>query len=213
MGMNNHGVMNPNKMGAMAAPKPKNVWGTIRRLLGYMKKSGFLIVLSVAVAIAGTVMQVINPKMLGNATTVIFEGIKQGTGIDFSALGTILLFVGLLYAGVFVTSFLQQRLMTVVSQKTTRVLRGELKAKMNRVPVAYFDKHQNGELMSVAANDVDNIVTNLQQSLTSLISNVAVSYTHLDVYKRQQKRLLKNKPEKTGFSRWEEDSLFWNKSR
>ena len=90
----------------MAAPKPKNAWGTIRRLLGYMKKSGFLIVLSVAVAIAGTVMQVINPKMLGNATTVIFEGIKQGTGIDFSALGTILLFVGLLYAGVFVTCLL-----------------------------------------------------------------------------------------------------------
>lgn len=175
MGMNNHGVMNPNKMGAaVAAPKPKNAWGTIRRLLGYMKKSGFFIVLSVAVAIAGTVMQVVNPKLLGNATTVIFEGIKQGTGIDFSALGTILLFVGLLYAGVFVTSFLQQRLMTVVSQKTTRVLRGELKAKMNRVPVAYFDKHQNGELMSVAANDVDNIVTNLQQSLTSLISNVVL---------------------------------------
>ena len=148
MGMNDHGVMNPNKMGAVAAPKPKKVWATVKRLLGYMKKSGLLIVLSVVIAIAGTVMQVINPKMLGNATTVIFEGIKQGTGIDFSALGTILLFVGLLYAGVFVTSFLQQRLMTVVSQKTTRVLRVELKAKMNRVPVAYFDKHQNGELMS-----------------------------------------------------------------
>ncbi|HBF38435.1 MAG TPA: multidrug ABC transporter ATP-binding protein [Firmicutes bacterium] len=160
------------RIGATAANKPKNTWRTIKRLMGYMKKSSLLIALTVVFAFAGTVMQVISPKMLGNATTVIFEGIKQGNGIDFSRLGFILLTVAALYIGVFITTFLQQRIMVIVTQKTTYSLRNELKAKMNKVPVAYFDKNSNGNLMSVAANDVDNIVTSLQQSLTVLISSV-----------------------------------------
>jgi ABC-type multidrug transport system fused ATPase/permease subunit len=158
--------------GGAPGNKPKNSWAVIKRLMGYMKKSSLLIALTVVVAIAGTVMQVISPKMLGNATTVIFEGLKKGTGIDFSRLGVILLTVAAMYAGVFITTFLQQRIMIIVSQKTTYALRNELKAKMNRVPVSYFDKNSNGSLMSVAANDIDNIVTNLQQSLTELISSI-----------------------------------------
>ena len=159
------------KAGTTVDLKPKNMWATIKRLLGYMKKSSILIALTVVIAITGTVMQVISPKMLGNATTVIFNGLKQGNGIDFHRLGVILLTVVGLYVGVFITTFLQQRIMVVVSQKTTYALRNELKAKMNRVPVSYFDKHSNGNLMSVAANDIDNIVTSMQQSLTELISS------------------------------------------
>jgi ATP-binding cassette subfamily B protein len=87
-------------------------------------------------------------------------------------LGTILLIVAALYGGVFIATFLQQRLMVLVSQKTTFALRNELKAKMNKAPVSYFDKNTNGALMSVAVNDIENIVTNLQQSLTELISSV-----------------------------------------
>ncbi len=152
--------------------KPQNTWGTIKRLMGYMKNSSLLIALTIIVAIAGTVMQVISPKMLGNATTVIFDGIKHGSGIDFTHLGVILLTVAALYVGVFITTFLQQWIMVTVSQKTTYSLRNELKAKMNKVPVLYFDRNSNGNLMSVAANDIDNIVTSLQQSLTELISSV-----------------------------------------
>ena len=159
------------KAGTTVDLKPKNMWATIKRLLGYMKKSSILIALTVVIAITGTVMQVISPKMLGNATTVIFNGLKQGNGIDFHRLGVILLTVVGLYVGVFITTFLQQRIMVVVSQKTTYALRNELKAKMNRVPVSYFDKHSNGNLMSVAANDINNIVTSMQQSLTELISS------------------------------------------
>lgn len=163
-------------MGRMGAPvaKPKNIWGTVKRLMRYMKKSSLQIALTVAIAIGGTVMQVFSPKLLGSATTVIFDGLGSHTGIDFALLRTILLSVAALYAGAFVSSFLQQRIMTVVSQKTTYTLRNELKAKMNRVPVAYFDKRQNGDLMSVAVNDVDNVVTNLQQSLTALISSAVI---------------------------------------
>lgn len=174
MAMDNKSSNGANRMDKAPVQKPKNTWGTIKRMLGYMKKNSLLIALTVLITIAGTVMQVMSPKMLGSATTVIFNGIKKGTGIDFGALGTILLFVAALYAGVFLASFLQQRLMTLVSQKTTYTLRNELKAKMNRVPVSYFDKHPNGELMSVVVNDVDNIVTNLQQSLTSMIASAVM---------------------------------------
>lgn len=169
-------VNNKPVMGRMGAPvaKPKNIWGTVKRLMRYMKKSSLQIALTVAIAIGGTVMQVFSPKLLGSATTVIFDGLGSHTGIDFALLRTILLSVAALYAGAFVSSFLQQRIMTVVSQKTTYTLRNELKAKMNRVPVSYFDKRQNGDLMSVAVNDVDNVVTNLQQSLTALISSAVI---------------------------------------
>lgn len=163
-------------MGRMGAPvaKPKNMWGTVKRLIRYMKKSSLLMALTVAVAIGGTVMQVFSPKLLGSATTLIFDGVRSHTGIDFFSLGRILLFAAALYAGVFVSSFLQQRIMTVVTQKTTYTLRNELKAKMNKVPVSYFDKRPNGDLMSVAVNDVDNVITNLQQSLTALISSAVL---------------------------------------
>ncbi len=168
--MNNRQDM-ANRQG-MQAQKPKKLWLTVKRLLSFMKKSAWLIALTLLVAIAGTVMQVLSPRLLGGATTVIFNGVKDGTGVDFPRLASILLSAAALYAGVFVTSFLQQRIMTVVSQKTTYTLRGKLKAKMNRVPISYFDKNQNGNLMSVAVNDVDNIVTNLQQSLLGIISSV-----------------------------------------
>ncbi len=156
------------------AQKPKNMWATIKRLTAYVKKSSFMIVLALAATIAGTVMQVYSPKRLGTAITLVFDGLRHGTGIDFSQVGIILLGVAAMYVGIFITTFLQQRIMVLVAQKSTYTLRNELKAKMNRVPVSYFDKNSNGNLMSVAANDIDNIVTNLQQSLTDLISSAVL---------------------------------------
>jgi ATP-binding cassette subfamily B protein len=154
--------------------KPKNMWPTIKRLMLYMKKNSLLIGLTLLVAILGTLMQVISPKILGNATTLIFEGAKSETGIDFSALLSMLITAAALYAGTSVAQYLQIWIMTFVSQKTTRVLRSELKAKMNAVPISYFDKHSNGNLMSIAVNDMDNIASTLQQSLTQLISSVVL---------------------------------------
>jgi ATP-binding cassette subfamily B protein len=117
-------------------------------------------------------MQVVTPKMLGSATTEIFRGITAKSGINFSTLVSVLLIVGVLYLGAFLSKFLQQRLMTVVSLKTTETLRNAVKAKLNKVPISYFDRNSTGNLMSIALNDIDNIGTNLQQSLTQLISNV-----------------------------------------
>lgn len=162
-----------NQMGAIAQ-KPQNMKAAILRLLSYVKKSTLLIVLTVLAAIAGTVMQVWSPKMLGSATTVIFNGIKSGTGIDFTALGRTLLLVACLYAGICLADFLGQRFMVLTAQKTTYAMRNELKAKMEKIPISYFDKHPSGELMSVAVNDIDNIITNLQQSLTTLITSIVL---------------------------------------
>lgn len=163
----------PAKSGSPAtARKPGATWATVKRLAGYMKKSGLLVALTLVAAIAGTIMQVLSPKELGRATTAIFNGLRSGRGIDFGALSAILFIVIALYVGVFLAMFLQQRFMVVIAQKTTYALRNELKVKMNKVPVSYFDKNSNGALMSVAVNDIDNIVTNLQQSVTGFISSV-----------------------------------------
>jgi ATP-binding cassette subfamily B protein len=152
--------------------KPKDLKGTLKRLLGYMKESRGLIVVVTVISVVGTLLQVLSPKVLGTATTLIFAGVKAKTGIDFTALATILLMVGLMYIGKAITDFLQQWLMTIVSQKTTKALRNELKAKINKLPSGYFDKNSNGNLMSIAINDMDNIATMLQQSLTQLLSSV-----------------------------------------
>lgn len=164
--------MNMNKKESKLAVKPKNLWQSTKRLMGFMKKSSLLISLTIVIAIIGTVMQVLSPKLLGNATTLIFKGISSKAGIDMHALVSILLTVTVLYIGVFITSFLQERIMNVVAQKTTYELRNQLKEKMNRVNVSFFDKNSNGSLMSVAVNDIDNIANSLQQSLTQLISGV-----------------------------------------
>ena len=150
--------------------KPKNITATLWRLISYMKNDIPLIVCTVFIAIAGTVMQVFAPKILGSATTVLFDGLQRERGIDFHLLYTILLSVALLYIGIAVSDFIGQRLMVLVAQKTTYVMRNALKEKMEKVPVSYFDKHPSGELMSIASNDIGNIMMNLQQSLTTFIS-------------------------------------------
>ncbi|WP_378953034.1 ABC transporter ATP-binding protein [Pelosinus sp. sgz500959] len=153
-------------------PPPKNIWSTSKRLLGYMKKSRWLIVVTIIVVIAGTITQVISPKILGNAFTLLFNGMSEQGGINFSELSATLLLVAVLYVGIFITSVAQEQMTNVVAQKTTYTLRNALKAKMNGLPVSFFDKHPTGNLISIAANDVDNIGANLQQSLSGIIFSV-----------------------------------------
>lgn len=152
--------------------KPSNTWKSIKRLLGTMKNSNLLILATIFISIIGTLMQVITPKMLGKATTFIFDSVKNKIGVDISQLGSILIIVGLLYLGFFIASFLQERIMMIVSLKTTETLRNSVKSKLNKLPVSFFDKNSTGNLMSIAMNDIDNISTNLQQSLTQFISSI-----------------------------------------
>lgn len=158
--------------GTKITEKPKNTVKTIKRLLGTMKGSSVLIFIAIGISVFGTVAMVIAPKILGNASTLIYSSVKSGLDIDMNKLMTILITTMLLYVVQFVCMFLQTRFMTVTAQRTAANLRSGLKEKMSKVPVSFFDKNANGNLMSIAVNDTDNVANSIQQSLVEFTSNV-----------------------------------------
>lgn len=164
--------------------KAKNFWGTTKRLLKYMSTRAYAIAFVFVLAIASTAFQIGTPKVLGKATTEIFKGVMTGVKqmqlgekisefpVDFEKVGKIILIVIGMYAISAVFNFTQQLIMTRVSQRTVYEMRQELKVKMNKVPINYYDTHSNGDIMSRAINDMDNISGTLQQSLTQLVTSV-----------------------------------------
>ena len=163
--------------------KPKNFWGTVRRLFGYMSKRKVAIIAVFVLAIAAVIFQIQTPKVLGKATTEIFKGVMAGAQqmqqgqqvtkfpIDFDKIAQIIATVIVMYLISAVFNFLQQFIMTRVSQRTVYELRHDLEAKMNRVPISYYDTHTNGDIMSRAINDMDNIASTLQQNLTQFVTS------------------------------------------
>ena len=163
--------------------KPKNFWGTTKRLLTYMSSRVIGLVIVLALAIISVVFQIRTPKVLGEATTEIFKGVMKGSAmqkagismdqlsIDFDKIKQIIMTVSLMYLASALFSFLQQFIMTRISQQTVYELRKELKDKMQRVPINYYDTHSNGDIMSRAINDMDNIASTLQQSLTQMVTS------------------------------------------
>ncbi|MGM0156454.1 ABC transporter ATP-binding protein/permease [Enterococcus sp. AZ191] len=163
--------------------KPKNFWGTVRRLSGYMSKRLVAIIAVFVLAIAAVIFQIQTPKVLGKATTEIFNGVMAGAKqmqagqqiskfpIDFDKIAQIIATVIVMYLISAVFNFLQQFIMTRVSQRTVYELRHDLEAKMNRVPISYYDTHTNGDIMSRAINDMDNIANTLQQNLTQFVTS------------------------------------------
>ncbi len=165
-------------------PKAKNFWGTVKRLFGYMSKRSIAIIAVFVLAIAAVIFQIQTPKILGEATTEIFKGVMIGAQqmqagqqvtefpIDFEKVGQIILIAIGMYVISAVFNFLQQFIMTRVSQRTVYGLRRDLDEKMNRLPISYYDTHSNGDIMSRAINDMDNIASTLQQNLTQFITSV-----------------------------------------
>ena len=163
--------------------RAKNFWGTLVRLIHYMSSYILSLVIVVLLAIASTIFQIITPKVLGQATTEIYKGVvtgitRQKAGlavsrypINFGRIEQILLLVAAFYLIAAVFSFLQQILMTRISQQTVYKLRKDLKQKMRYLPISYYDTHNNGDIMSRAINDMDNIAATLQQSVTQLITS------------------------------------------
>lgn len=166
--------------------KPKNFWGTTARLFGYMRNRLIGIIAVLVLAIASTVFQIRTPKILGEATTEIFKGVMKGQAeqkagmsvgtypVDFDKIKQIILIVLVLYLGSALFSFLQQFIMTRISQNTVYQLRKDLKYKMKTVPIKYYDTHSNGDIMSRAINDMDNIASTLQQSLTQMVTSAVM---------------------------------------
>lgn len=176
---------------------PHNFWKTTARLFRYMNKWIPGIVLSVILAGVSVILSINAPKILGKATTEIFSGVMKGyremkmgmhvskLPIDFDKIIHIMIVVALLYGFSALFSVVQQVVMTRISQRVVYQLRKDFKAKMQRVPVSYYDTHSNGDIMSRAVNDMDNIAGTLQQSLiqivTSLLTFFGVLYIMLTI--------------------------------
>ena len=156
--------------------KPKDFMGTIRKLLSYMGRYRVAVIIVMIFAIGSTIFNVIGPKILGNATTELFNGLVakiSGTGsIDFSKIGSILLMLIGLYACSMFFGFIQGWVMSGVSQKMCFRMREEISRKINRMPLGYFESNTVGDVLSRITNDVDTLGQSLNQSVTQLITSV-----------------------------------------
>src|SRR6476619_826827 len=161
----------------MPTQKAKDFKATLNRLLGYLRphRAGLLVILLTGAI--GTIFGVLGPKILGMATTRVFEGFVAkargvpGAGIDFDYVGRILLWLVALYIIGNAFQYLMQYLMANVAQQTIYTLRQEVEAKFDRLPLKFFDSRTRGEVMSRAVNDLDSISSTLQQNLTQLLTS------------------------------------------
>ena len=162
--------------GPMAVEKAKDFKGSIGKLIKYMGRYKFAIVIVGLCAVASTVFSVVSPKVLGEATTELAKGIMskiQGTGsIDLGLIGEILLFVLCLYLVSALFQFIQGWIMTGVTQKVCYRMRRDISEKINRMPMKYFESRTYGEVLSRITNDVDTLGMGLNQSITQIITSV-----------------------------------------
>jgi len=161
---------------AMAGEKAKDFKGAMAKLFRYMKRYKLRFGLMFVFAVAGTVFNIVGPKILGKATTELFNGLVAkvgGTGgIDFGKIGSILLFTLGLYVVSACFSFIQGYVMTGISNDVTYNLRKDISKKMNRLPLNYYESRTNGEILSRVTNDIDTLQMSLNQSMTQLITSV-----------------------------------------
>lgn len=163
--------------GRAPVSKAKDFKGTTGKLIkGYLGKYKLKLLIVLIFAIASTVFTIVGPKVLGNATTEIYNGIiskiSGGIGINFEKLAKILITVLSLYAISAICSFIQGFIMSSVSQKVAYKLRQDLASKINKLPMKYFDKRTNGEVLSIITNDIDMLGMNLSQSITQIITSI-----------------------------------------
>ena len=178
------GPMGRGGWGAMGRPveKAKDFQGTFKRLMRYFLPQKYRLIMVLVTAILGTVFNIVGPKILGMATTKLFDGLlaqykAKFTGqpvpaIDFHYIATILLILLGLYVISAIFMYIQQYIMAGVAQRTMYQLRKEIDEKLSHLPLRFFDSRTHGEIMSRAVNDMDNLSTTLQQSVTQLITSV-----------------------------------------
>ena len=165
--------------GAGMAPgeKAKNFRGTIQKLIQYMGNYKIGVMVVMLFAVASTVFGIAGPKILGQATTELFNGLVakvSGNGeIDFGKIGEILLFLVSVYLVSAACSFIQSFLMTGITQKICFRFRADISSKINRMPMKYFESRTVGEVLSRITNDVDTLGQGLNQSVAQLITSVA----------------------------------------
>lgn len=165
------------RMGGMGrGEKAKDFKGTMRQLLGYIGQHKVAVFAAVAFAVCSVIFNIVGPKVLGQVTTKLFEGLVakvNGTGdVDFDWIAKTLGFLLCLYLASSACSLIQGWLMTGVTQKVCYRMRKEIAAKIAVVPMSYFNGHSKGDVLSRITNDVDTLGQSLNQSVTQLITSV-----------------------------------------
>ena len=162
--------------GMMPGEKAKNFKGTLRKLLAYIGKYIPALVATLLCAIASCVFSIVGPKILGNATTLLYEGVVAqitGTGgIDFSAIGRIVAFLLFVYLVSALLSYIQGWVMAGIATKISYTMRRDISRKINRMPLSYFDRVSHGEVLSRITNDVDTVTQTLNQSLSQIVTSI-----------------------------------------
>ena len=174
---NNRGGMRGPGMGRRPAEKSKNFKGTWMKIIRYCKRYLAVIVVALICAVAGTILTILGPDKLSDLTKVITEGIA--TGIDMERVKSIGLTLVAFYVGSAILSFGQQFIMATVTQNVTKQLRSDISGKINRLPMAYYNKTSTGDVLSRVTNDVDMISQSMNQSIGNLVSAVALFFGSL----------------------------------
>lgn len=158
--------------------KPKDFKATGKRLLNYIKPHNMTLIIVFFLAILSTIFTIISPKIMGLATTKIFEGFLNkkdnlaSGGIDFSYVGNIVLILTAIYLFSSLFTYVMQYTLAGLSQKIVYKIREEMSEKLSRLPISFFDKNSQGDILSRVVNDVDNIGNTLQQSLSQLVTSI-----------------------------------------
>lgn len=174
---NNRGGMRGPGMGRRPAEKSKDFKGTWMKIIRYCKRYLAVIVVALTCAVAGTILTILGPDKLSDLTKVITEGIA--TGIDMERVKSIGLTLVAFYVGSVILSFGQQFIMVTVTQNVTKQLRSDISGKINRLPMAYYNKTSTGDVLSRVTNDVDMISQSMNQSIGNLVSAVALFFGSL----------------------------------
>ena len=174
---NNRGGMRGPGMGRRPAEKSKDFKGPWMKIIRYCKRYLAVIVVALICAVAGTILTILGPDKLSDLTKVITEGIA--TGIDMERVKSIGLTLVAFYVGSAILSFGQQFIMATVTQNVTKQLRSDISGKINRLPMAYYNKTSTGDVLSRVTNDVDMISQSMNQSIGNLVSAVALFFGSL----------------------------------
>jgi len=168
--------------GGAPAEKPKDFTGTLKRLLVYFGPYRNALIVILVCAVLGTAFNIVGPKIMGQVTTKIFEGImgkfaaahlgEPAPSIDFRFIGKVIVALIGLYLVSALFTYIQQYQMAGISQKIVFALRSDINEKLSRLPLKFYDSRTHGEIMSRVTNDIDTIGTTLQQSLTQLLTSV-----------------------------------------
>lgn len=172
------------RRGPQVPEQAQHFWPTTKRLIAYLRPWRVGVIVSILLAVISVILSILAPKILGEATTIIYDGMLKGYAemkagahlstlpINFTRIWQIGITVILLYLFSELFSFLQLQIMTRVSQRVVYNLRQDFEEKMRRVPIKYYDTHNNGDIMSRMVNDMDNIAGTLQQSLIQIITSL-----------------------------------------